>query len=70
MTIERRTQVTAVVLVLCVVATILILFWSSRQVGQGIERIQATARIVQSAFMLRVLLADFLGQGNKGLLGQ
>src|SRR5208283_3254939 len=58
------------ILILFLLGTISILLWSSRRVGQGINGIGATAQIVQSAFMLRVLTTDFLHDGNERLLGQ
>ncbi len=64
MTIERRIQLAAVALILSVLGTILILFWSSRQVGQGIKGIDATGQIVESAFMMRNLMTDFVAEGG------
>ncbi len=70
MTIERRISITTIVLIVFALGAISILFWSSRQVGRGIQRIEANAQIVESAFMLRVLMAEFVNQGSKRSLEQ
>jgi PAS domain S-box-containing protein len=70
MTIEHRIQITTVALVLFVLGAIATLYWSSRQVEYGIKRIETTSRLVHSAFMLKVLMDDFLDQGSERILGQ
>jgi signal transduction histidine kinase/HAMP domain-containing protein len=70
MTIERRIRITTLIVVLYAVAIVLILFWSSHQVGIGIGAIETTSQIDRSAFMLRVLMRDYLEEGNKRVLGQ
>jgi PAS domain S-box-containing protein len=70
MTIERRIRITTIVLTVFALGAISILFWSSWQVGRGIKRIETTAQIVRSAFMLRVLAAEFVNQGSVRSLEQ
>jgi nitrate/nitrite-specific signal transduction histidine kinase len=70
MTILRRMQIAAVVLLLSAVGGILLLFWNSRQVGLGIKEIDTTAQIANSAFLLRILMGEFLNGGNKKSLEQ
>ena len=70
MTIQRRIQITTVVLVLFVLAAIATLFWSSRQVEHGIKRIETTSQAVRNAFMLKTLMDDFLDHGSERVLRQ
>ena len=70
MTIESRIRITTLVLILYAVGLVLVLSWSSHQVGRGISGIETASQINRSAFMLRVLMKDYLEQGNKRILGQ
>jgi PAS domain S-box-containing protein len=70
MTIQRRIQITTVVLVLFVLAAIGTLFWSSRQVEHGIKRIETTSQVVRDAFMLKTLMDDYLDHGSGRALRQ
>jgi PAS domain S-box-containing protein len=70
MTIERRIQITTVVLVLFVLAAISTLFWSSRQVEHGIKRVETTSQVVRGAFMLKTLMDDYLDHGSERVLRQ
>ncbi|MBI5252622.1 MAG: GAF domain-containing protein [Desulfomonile tiedjei] len=70
MTIERRIRISTWVLILCVLGTALILFWGSRQVENGLKRIETTAQAVRSALMLRILMDDYLNEGSKPALKQ
>jgi signal transduction histidine kinase len=51
-------------------AIVVVLFWSSHQVGKGIRGIETASQIDRSAFMLRVLMKDYLDQGNERILHQ
>jgi PAS domain S-box-containing protein len=70
MTIERRAKLTAGVLLLFVLVTGAILFWSSRQVEDGLKRIETTSQVVESAFMLNVLMEDYVHHGGQRPLRQ
>lgn len=70
MTIERRLQLTAGVLILFVLVTTGILFWSSGQVEDGLKRIETTSQVVHSSFMLKALMDDYLHHGGKRPLRQ
>jgi PAS domain S-box-containing protein len=70
MTVERRIQTTLGVLLLFVLGTVMILFWSSRQVEDGIRRIDSASEAVKSAFMLSVLMNEYLEHGSKRSLRQ
>ena len=70
MTIERRIRITTIALVLYAAALVLILFWSSHQVGLGIKAIETTSQVDRSAFMLRVLMSDYLDKGSSRVLAQ
>jgi len=70
MTIERRAQITTGVLIVFVLGVGLILFWSSRQVEEGIKRIDTTSQAVHSAFMLRVVMDEYLAHRGTRTLGQ
>jgi PAS domain S-box-containing protein len=70
MTIQRRIQITTVVLVLFVLAAISTLFWSSRQVEHAIKRTETTFQVVRNAFMLKTLMDDFLDHGSERVLRQ
>jgi PAS domain S-box-containing protein len=70
MTIQRRIQMTAVVLVLFVLAAISTLFWSSRQVEHGIKRTETTSQAVRNAFMLKTLMDEYLDHGSERVLRQ
>ncbi len=70
MTIERRIRITSLALILYAVGIVLILFWSSHQVGRGITGIETASQIDRSAFMLVVLMKDYLEQGSKRILEQ
>ena len=65
MTIERRLKITAGVLVLYVLVTGVMLYWSSHQVADGIKQAEAMSRIVRSSFMLRTLMDEFLVRGDE-----
>jgi len=64
MTIQRRARITTAVLILFVVGTVAVLFWNSSQVGEGIKTIDTTSRAVDSASMMRVLMIDYLADGD------
>lgn len=68
MTIGRRLQVTTGVFILFALGTASILFWSSLQVGRGIEQTETTARLVRSTFMLNILMDEYLDHGKEQLL--
>lgn len=70
MTIERRLRVATIVLTVFALGSIFTLFWSSRQVGRGIARIGGTAEIVHAAFMMQVLVDDYIDHGNRRALSQ
>ena len=70
MTIERRVKISAGVLVLSVLVTGVMLYWSSPQVADGIKQAAAMSRIVRSSFMLRTLMDEFLMRGDERPLQQ
>jgi PAS domain S-box-containing protein len=70
MTVERRIQITTGVLILFVLGTVLILFWSSRQVEEGIKRTESTSHAIQSAYMMSSLMNEYLDHGNIRTLRQ
>jgi PAS domain S-box-containing protein len=70
MTVERRIQITSGVLILFIVGTVLILFWSSRQVEEGIKRTESTSHAIQSAYMMSSLMNEYLDHGGKRTLRQ
>ncbi|MGO9571562.1 MAG: HAMP domain-containing protein, partial [Desulfomonilaceae bacterium] len=70
MTVERRIQITTVILILFVLGTVSILFWSSRQVEEGIKRTESASQAIRSAFMLSALMNDYLDHGGKRTLRQ
>ncbi len=70
MTIERRIRITTGVLIIFATGAGLVLFLTSRQVGDGIRRIETTSKIVHSTFMLRVLMDEYLARGGKSTLRQ
>ena len=70
MTVERRIQITAEILILFVAGTVLILFWSSRQVEEGIKRTESTSQAIRSAFMLSILTNDYQDHGGNRILRQ
>ena len=70
MTVERRIQITTATLILFVLGTVLILFWSSRQVEEAIKRTESTSQAIQSAFMLSVLMDDYRDHGGNRTLRQ
>jgi len=70
MTIERRLKLTTGVLILFAVVTGVILYLGFLQVEQGLETMGATSELVQSAFMLHVLMNEYLDHGSKRPLRQ
>jgi PAS domain S-box-containing protein len=70
MTVERRIQITAGVLILFVLGTGLLLFLSSRLVEDGIRGTDSTSQAVRSALMMTILFEQHLLHGDKRTLGQ
>ncbi len=70
MTVERRIQVTAGVLILFVLGTGLLLFWSSRLVENGIRGTESTSQAVRSALMMTILFEQHVLHGDKRTLRQ
>jgi PAS domain S-box-containing protein len=70
MTVERRVRITTGVLVLSIIGTSLMIFWSSRMVADGIKQSTAMTRIVRSTFLLRNLMDEILVRGDKRPLQQ
>ncbi len=65
MTIGRRLQLTAGVLILFVLGTGSLLFWSSRLVEYGIRGTDSTSQAVRSALMMTNLFEQHLLYGDK-----
>ncbi|MEW6111375.1 MAG: HAMP domain-containing protein, partial [Thermodesulfobacteriota bacterium] len=65
MTVERRIQVATAVLLAFVLAMGSMIFWSAREVQQGISAIGVSSDVVRTAFMLRVLTDEYLEHGDK-----
>ena len=70
MTIERRAQITAGVLVLFVFATVLLLFWTSRYVERGIRVSESVSQLIRYSYMLSTLLNEYHDYGNIRALEQ
>jgi hypothetical protein len=70
MTIERRMQITAGVLVLFVLGTVLLLFWTSRQVERGLRVSESVSQLIRYSYMLSTFLNEYQGHGNIRALEQ
>ncbi|MGO9118679.1 MAG: sensor histidine kinase [Desulfomonilaceae bacterium] len=70
MTIERRVQITAGVLVLFVLGTVLLIFWSSRQVERGLRVSESVSQLIRYSYMLSTLLNEYQDHGNIRALDQ
>lgn len=70
MTIERRAQITAGILVLFVLATVLLLFWTSRQVERGLRVSESISQLIRYSSTLSTLLNEYQDRGNVRALEQ
>jgi len=70
MTVERKLQVAAGVLIVSLGAMGSILFWNSHQVQSGITAIESSAQVVKASFKLRVLMDEYLEHGDKRSMRQ
>ena len=70
MTIERRTQVSGAILVLSILGVVLLIFWSSRQVENGIRVTESISEVLRSANMLSSLLNEYQDHGTSRALEQ
>jgi len=70
MTIDRRVRVTAAILILSVLVMVFILFWSSRQVDEGIQRTESASRIIGSVYMMSSLMNDYVDHSSGRALTQ
>ncbi len=70
MTIERRMQITAGVLVLFLLGTVLVIFWTSRQVERGLRVSGSVSQLIRYSYMLSTLLNEYQDHGNVRALEQ
>ena len=70
MTIERRVQITAGILVLFVLGTVLLIFWTSRQVERGLRVSESVSQLIRYSYMLSTLLNEYQDRGNIRALEQ
>jgi PAS domain S-box-containing protein len=70
MTIQRRLQVGAGILVLFILGTVWLLYWSSRQVDKGIRATETVSQVARSAYSLVVLLNEYHDYGSNRALEQ
>ena len=70
MTIQRRLQVGAGILVLFILGTVWLLYWSSRQVDKGIRATETISQVTRSAYSLVVLLDEYHDYGVNRALEQ
>ena len=64
MTIERRVQITAGILVLFVLGTVLLIFWTSRQVERGLRVSEFVSQLIRYSYMLSTLLNEYQDRGE------
>ncbi len=70
MTIERRFQIIAGVLIAFVLGTVLFIYWGSQQVEKGTRVTESVSKLIQSAYMLSTLLNEYQDRGSTRALDQ
>jgi len=70
MTIERRIHVVTGIIVLFMLIIGSILLWNSYEVKKGIDHTGTSSQIVRNAFLLRILMDEYLVHGNARPLRQ
>jgi len=70
MSIGRKIRLAMVTMTLGVLGQGLVLFWSVRQVELRVNAVETSAQVVRYAFMLRVVMDEYLAYGDKRPLRQ